>query len=189
MLWFALFFSCDWTSETIVEEPSNQAVAPQADQEERPPALNKDGLPNLVPLDEDFRGLEKGCDLAENAQKWLNSLAVYQESIPGWNPVKKHKGKWVHYFSAPKATIYQDYTKLEMSAKKMSYKRFEVQKIEYVLGHQNGISALSIWLAAPLEKVAKEIQIESVEDPMIGTLEMKLTKEEEGTKLVCDWST
>ena len=79
MLWLSLFFSCNCTSETSIDTPKNP-VEPEAKQEERPPALNKDGLPNLLPLDDSFQGLEKGCTLTQETQTWLNSLAVYMDS-------------------------------------------------------------------------------------------------------------
>ena len=88
------------------------------------------------------------------------------------------------YFSPPKATIFEEYTKLEMKAGQVSYMHFSVAKIEYIIGHQNQISAFSIWLSAPKEIVDQKIAIAVSKE----AVSMRVKDAKEQTKLVCDWS-
>ena len=76
-----------------------------------------------------------------------------------------------------------------MKGKHVSYMRFGVTKVEYVLGHQNGISAMSIWLSGPKKVVEEKIKVEKISDPMLGIIEMSIQDAEEQSKLSCDWST
>ena len=191
-MWF-LLLACQVNDEIVRQDTAVigddvAKISKKIDESLAPPALNKDGLPNLIPLDTAFEGLTNGCTVSEALQKWLDSLASYRAEPPGWRPITVQQGKWRRYFSPPKATVYNDYTKLEMKGAQVSYLRFGVSKVEYILGHQNGISALSIWLTAPKEIVAPNIKLESVEDPILGTIEMTINDAEGETKLVCDWS-
>ena len=191
MIWFMWACLSDDKPRTLTRDtsvvPVTEITKPPLSTE-RPPALNAEGLPNLVPLDPLFQGLEKGCTVSDPLKKWLESLASYQEEPPAWRVKSEQKGEWAGYFDSTKATIFQDYTKLEMLTTQTSYFSFGVSKVEYLLGHQNGISALSIWLLAPKKVVEPKIPIEPTKDPMLGTVQLMIKEAEDQTKLVCDWS-